>query len=173
VVGLLARHRESDYWTYEHKDTWYVGIHSEVSLMVDCTGNRGTTIHRDGQEESRDINRPLNDVAREFIAQYSTPGVKIFGQVAFNYNAHITGQAYNSGTWPLLSLIIPCIQVTIHKLGSWWVDPARMRPEPYPTSSRLTFSTAPHHGSYSPFHHQSSSRCGGLSGSGRAVSRGD
>jgi salicylate synthetase len=115
AVGLVAHRRDGDYWIYEHKDTWYVGLHSQVSLVIDCTGSRVTTYHQGGQEESRDVGKPLNDVAREFIAQYSRPGVKIFGQVAFNYNAHITGQAYNPGTWPLLSLIIPCIQVTIHK----------------------------------------------------------
>ncbi|RLL94959.1 hypothetical protein CFD26_105096 [Aspergillus turcosus] len=115
VVSLLARHRETDYWTYEYKDTWYVGIRSQASLVVDCTGGKETTIHHDGSEESRDINEPLNEVARKFVAQYSVPGVKIFGQVAFNYNAHIAGQAYKPGTWPLLSLVVPCVQVTIHK----------------------------------------------------------
>ncbi|PLB51561.1 putative salicylate synthetase [Aspergillus steynii IBT 23096] len=115
VVGLLARHRESDYWTYEHKDTWYVGIRNQVSLVVDCVGKKATIIDRDGKEESQDVSEPLNDVARKFIAQYTVPGVKIFGQVAFNYHAHIAGQAYNPGTWPLLLLVVPSVQVTVSR----------------------------------------------------------
>lgn len=115
VVGLLAHHRESDYWSYEHKDTWYVGIGNQVSLVVDCTGSRRTCIFRDGTEESQDIDEPLNDIARKFIAKYSIPGLKIFGQIAFNYNAHISGQAYKPGTWPLLTLFIPSIQVILSK----------------------------------------------------------
>ncbi|KAI9037718.1 uncharacterized protein KD926_000059 [Aspergillus affinis] len=40
---------------------------------------------------------------------------KVFGQVGFEYGAHVRGEAYKPGKWPLLSLMIPKIQISLHK----------------------------------------------------------
>ncbi|KAF3480345.1 uncharacterized protein GIQ15_05692 [Arthroderma uncinatum] len=71
-----------------------------------------TRINQEGKKESHIVDKPLDDIARAFMSEYSVHG-KIFGQVGFNYSAHTSGQAYNPGKWPILSLMVPCVQVAV------------------------------------------------------------
>ncbi|KAM4066855.1 chorismate binding enzyme [Hirsutella rhossiliensis] len=100
------------YYAYEHGSTWYIGLQSYASLVVDPDGKRATRLDQEGRQESHRIHGSLNDVAKAFASEYSGHG-KIYGQVGFNYSAHSSGQAYNPGQWPMLSLMVPCIQAAI------------------------------------------------------------
>ncbi|KAF7589000.1 hypothetical protein BBP40_004931 [Aspergillus hancockii] len=112
VVTLLTHHKERSHYVYERHETWYVGMDSFVSLVVNPNGKKLSRYIRNEEEKTVPITQPLPIIAREFISEYSTYG-KIFGQVAFNYSAHVYGQPYIPGRWPLLSLMVPCAQVSI------------------------------------------------------------
>ncbi|KAK2882374.1 hypothetical protein FQN49_000429 [Arthroderma sp. PD_2] len=111
TTQLLTCHRDDDYYAYEHADTWHIGLRSHASLMVSADGKVATRISQEGKQETL-VEGSLNDIARVFTSDYSAHG-KIFGQVGFNYSAHTSGQAYNPGKWPMLSLMVPCVQVSI------------------------------------------------------------
>jgi salicylate synthetase len=124
TVKLLESYKTCDYYAYEVDEVWHIGIHRHASLVIDSDGKH---IHRHmasgikTSELAQD--QQLNDVVRAFCTEYAPHG-KIFGQVAFNFSAHIAGQSYIPGRWPLLSLMAPCIHVTISRSsitvqGSW------------------------------------------------------
>ncbi|KAK5992936.1 Salicylate synthase [Cladobotryum mycophilum] len=112
VVALLKCRREEDYFAYEHGDTWFIGLRSYASLIIEPDGKTAVRVDQNGRRESYLVNAHLNDIARAFNLEYSTHG-KVFGQVGFNYSAHIAGQAYIPGQWPILSLMAPCVQVAV------------------------------------------------------------
>lgn len=113
TVGLLMSYKTSDYYAYEVDDTWQVGIHRYASLMIDSQGKHAHKQLANGHRLSVSIkNQPLNDIAKAFCMEYSLHG-KIFGQVAFNFSAHVAGQSYIPGSWPLLNLMVPCLHVAI------------------------------------------------------------
>ncbi|KAM4057423.1 chorismate binding enzyme [Hirsutella rhossiliensis] len=114
TVALLNSYRDDDYYAYEHGDTWYIGLRSHASLVVDPDGRAVTRFDQHGGQQTYPANEPLGDIARAFAAEHSTRG-KMFGQVGFNYSAHISGQAYIPGRWPMLSLMTPCIHAAISR----------------------------------------------------------
>lgn len=113
TVGLLMSYRTSDYYAYEVEATWHVGIHHYASLVVDSDGKYAHKQVAHCDKVCVPVqDQPLNDIAKSFCMEYSKHG-KIFGQVAFNFTAHIAGQSYIPGSWPLLNLMVPCVHVTI------------------------------------------------------------
>lgn len=114
VVALLSSYKNNDYFAYERGEVWHLGIGSCASLMVDAKGNDAVWEIK-GQRESRPLHGPITEVARKFVSEYSDLGGRIFGQVGFNYASHIRGQPYTPGKWPLLTLIVPQLEVTLHK----------------------------------------------------------
>ncbi|KJZ72293.1 hypothetical protein HIM_08334 [Hirsutella minnesotensis 3608] len=114
AVALLQHHRDEDYYGYELGDVWYIGIRSYASLVIGPDGTNATWTRQDGQRQAKIADSSLNDISRSFISEFSASG-RIFGQVGFNYTAHTSGQAYIPGQWPLLSLMVPFIQVVISR----------------------------------------------------------
>lgn len=113
AVGLLTGYTSTDYFAYEVEDTWHVGIHSYASLAIDSKGKHAHRQVASGDRVCLPVqDQPLNDIARAFCFEYSKHG-KIFGQIAFNFSAHVAGQAYIPGRWPLLSLMVPGVHVAI------------------------------------------------------------
>lgn len=82
-------------------------------MIVDAQGETATTVV-DGKRDVSLINITLSDIARKFIKEQQGRLVKIHGYVGFNYAAHIGGQPYKIGEWPLLSLMVPRTEVIIH-----------------------------------------------------------
>ncbi|GCB22417.1 salicylate synthase [Aspergillus awamori] len=113
VMSVLERHYGSEYYVYERKDCWHIGLGSYRSLIVDSSGEN-MTISASG-EPSRHcpVKKPLSDLAREFLRDNWNHTSKVYGHVGFNYAAHIRGLNYTPGQWPLLALMIPCIEVLI------------------------------------------------------------
>ncbi|KJZ75820.1 hypothetical protein HIM_04644 [Hirsutella minnesotensis 3608] len=116
TVAILRNRQTEEYYAYENNDTWNIGLRSHASLVIDAHGKKATTIDRHGRRETHSIHEPINDMARAFSLEHSAHG-KVFGQVGFNYSAHISGQAYIPGQWPMLSLMAPCVQVAISRNG--------------------------------------------------------
>ncbi|OQE26203.1 hypothetical protein PENFLA_c007G00108 [Penicillium flavigenum] len=115
VAMVLANHKNDNYYAYERDEHWYIGLGNKSSLLVDSEG-KTVTIKTETKEESYPVNgTPLADISRKFVHENFNSGGKIFGQVAFNYAAHIRGQPYRPGQWPLLSLLVPYNQVVIHR----------------------------------------------------------
>lgn len=112
VVAILTKHQGSDYYAYENGDSWHIGLGSHTSLVVGPDGKTATTINQEGKKENFPVTGSINDAARAFVAEYSAFG-KIFGQVGFNYSAICSGQAYNQGQWPVLTLMVPRRHVSI------------------------------------------------------------
>jgi hypothetical protein len=104
TVILLTKFKNSDHSGYERKGVWHIGIGSRSSLRVDP---KGETAVITGQGKSRNVVIPgsLTDFTRDYVTQQSQQyDGKIFGQVGFNYGAHVRGQSYTPGRWPILSI---------------------------------------------------------------------
>ena len=113
TLGLLMTYKTSDYFAYEVEGTWHVGIHRYASLVIDSQGKEAYKQVTNGSRVCVPVqNQSLNDIAKAFCLEYSKHG-KIFGQVAFNFSAHIAGQFYIPGNWPLLNLMVPSVHVAI------------------------------------------------------------
>jgi salicylate synthetase len=104
TVSLLNKYKRLDYFGYERKDIWYIGLGSLASLRVDPKGEKAL-IYVQGKERNCTIPGSLTDFARDFVTEQSEHHEgKIFGQVGFNYGAHVRGQKYTPGRWPILSM---------------------------------------------------------------------
>jgi salicylate synthetase len=104
TVILLTKFKNLDHFGYERKGVWHIGIGSWSSLRVDP---KGETAVITGQGMSRNVVIPgsLTDFTRDFVTQQSQQyDGKIFGQVGFNFGAHVRGQSYTPGRWPILSV---------------------------------------------------------------------
>ncbi|KAF4458952.1 ADC synthase [Fusarium albosuccineum] len=112
AVKLLNDHRHGDYYAYERGELWHVGLGSRSSLLVNPSGTNAT-INDQATKKTFEITGSVADVAREFLGKHSVPNGKIFGYVGFNYAAHSQGQTFKPGNWPLLSLLVPRIEITL------------------------------------------------------------
>lgn len=112
VVALLNARRQEDYYAYENNHTWHIGLGNYSSLVVGPDGRTATRSQKGSDSEHVPITAPLNETARAFVSEYAAHG-KVFGQVGCNYSAHAAGQSYNPGKWPMLSLLVPRVQVSI------------------------------------------------------------
>ncbi|GAQ09268.1 salicylate synthase [Aspergillus lentulus] len=114
AVALVDYYSKSNYYVYERGDRWYLGLGAHASLVLDPKGQTATEIDKEGRKESIPITNSPTDQIRQFASKYSSHG-KIFGQVGFNYSARCSGQAYVPSRWPMLSLMVPCVQVSIDR----------------------------------------------------------
>ncbi|KAF5862428.1 hypothetical protein ETB97_011702 [Aspergillus alliaceus] len=114
VVALAAHYCKDNYYIFESHDTWHLGLGTHASLMLDAAGQTATRMDRDGQTELTAITGLPTDQVRRFVSEHSGSG-KIFGQVGFNYSARCSGQAFEPGQWPMLSLMVPRVQVTVKR----------------------------------------------------------
>ncbi|OGE47145.1 hypothetical protein PENARI_c060G07926 [Penicillium arizonense] len=115
VVSVLARHKTDDYYAYEREGNWYMGIGSQASLVFDCKGET-VTVNTESSQASRPMDgSSVTDIAREFVSDNMKTGCRIFGQAGFNYAAHVRGQAFTFGNWPLLALLVPRIEILLHQ----------------------------------------------------------
>ncbi|KXJ92529.1 ADC synthase [Microdochium bolleyi] len=112
AVKVLKNFDQRDYYAYERFGHWYIGLGSRSSLSIDPAGKTATTISS-GKTTTRDIGGPISQVARDFVCDYGRVDGKAFGYASFNYAAHTRAQAYRPGTWPLLALFIPAVEICI------------------------------------------------------------
>jgi salicylate synthetase len=115
VTTLVDLYKEDDYYVYERGNTWYLGLGAHVSLVIDPNGQIATKIDKEGRKESTLISGLPTGYVKQFLSEYSSHG-KIFGQVGFNYSARCSGQAFEPGQWPMLSLMVPRVQVAIDRI---------------------------------------------------------
>lgn len=131
VVALIARHRQDDYFAYEREEDWFIGLGNQKTLLIDSKGETVTVITGSkGKEISRLVTGcAVSDITREFVVENLKSGSKIFGQAGFNYAAHIRGQNFIPGQWPILSMLVPCIEVTLrrHEITVAGFDTVRVR----------------------------------------------
>ncbi|KAG8425775.1 hypothetical protein J3459_009696 [Metarhizium acridum] len=111
VTRVLNASKGSDYFAYERENKWHLGIGSRASLFVDATGTSVTTITN--ESISNPVIESIATIARDFVARYSSNASRVFGQVGFNYAAFTRGLAFTPGNWPLLSLMVPSVEVTV------------------------------------------------------------
>ncbi|KAE8450972.1 hypothetical protein EG329_005412 [Mollisiaceae sp. DMI_Dod_QoI] len=112
VASLLAKYQSGDYFAYEREGVWHIGLSNHASLRVDPQG-KTATIDDSGNQDVFSITGPLSELARKFTSEHLQPDGKMFGQAGFNYGAHVRGQTYSPGRWPILSLMIPITEVTL------------------------------------------------------------
>ncbi|PYI36858.1 ADC synthase [Aspergillus indologenus CBS 114.80] len=111
VVEVLRAHKSDDYYAYEREGKWYLGIGSHSSLIVDAKGETAT-VSAGPHRETHPITSPLADVARGFVSKHANDARKVFGYVGFNYAAHARGIPFTAGRWPLVSLMVPRIEIS-------------------------------------------------------------
>ncbi|RAH59087.1 salicylate synthetase [Aspergillus piperis CBS 112811] len=114
TVALVAHYSKGSYYIFENNEIWYIGLGIYASLTFDAQGQTATMTGSDGQSESTAITGSTTDLTREFVSEYSSHG-KIFGQVGSNYSARCSGQAFESGQWPMLNIIVPSVGVIIER----------------------------------------------------------
>ncbi|KAH7029242.1 putative salicylate synthetase, partial [Microdochium trichocladiopsis] len=112
VVKMLKNFQQGDYCAYERHGLWYIGLGSRSSLSVNPTGSTATIVSG-GTTTATTIACPISHVARDFVRDYGREDGKAFGYASFNYAAHCRGQTFKIGTWPLLALFIPAIEICI------------------------------------------------------------
>ncbi|KAL9948841.1 hypothetical protein D7B24_006556 [Verticillium nonalfalfae] len=115
VASLLSTLGAEPYYAYERQGHWHVGIGSLASLAIGSDGQHATISTLDGSE-SLAIESSLADVARNFLRTHPAAG-KVFGFAGFNYAPHIKGLMYHAGRWPLLTLMIPQVELNINSGG--------------------------------------------------------
>lgn len=93
---------------------WYLGLGERASLSVNSNGKIVTTTI-EGEREVHQLRGTLAENARDFVADNSQHGCKIYGYVGFNYAAHIRHQTYTPGQWPLLCLTEPRVEITLDR----------------------------------------------------------
>ncbi|GKZ27868.1 hypothetical protein AbraIFM66951_005828 [Aspergillus brasiliensis] len=114
TVALVAHYRKDSYYIYELNDIWHIGLGTSAALTLDAQGQTAFRTGNDGQSESTGITGSPTNTIRQFAAEYSSHG-KVFGQVGFNYSARCSGKAFVPGQWPMLSLMVPRMEVTIQR----------------------------------------------------------
>lgn len=113
TVNLLTKYNNQDHFAYERGDTWHLGLDSHASLSVDPKGETAF-IDRHGKKEVFRVNGSWTDVIRNFVSEHSEQhDGKMFGQVGFNYGAHVRGQFYTPGKWPILNIMVPITEITL------------------------------------------------------------
>ncbi|KAF7596921.1 hypothetical protein BBP40_011966 [Aspergillus hancockii] len=112
ITALVDFYKQDEYYIYERENTWYLGLHAQASLVIDPSGQTATKIDKEGRRESTSISGLPTYHVRQFLSEYSSHG-RIFGQVGFNYSARCSGQSFKPGQWPMLSIMVPGVQVSI------------------------------------------------------------
>ena len=117
LSAILESNPDQERVAYERGSTWFVGIGSRYSLAVDATGQSATISGASAGEPTVESIRgqSLADVSRNFISSYSEPNARVFGQVGFNYAALHRGLSFQPGSWPILTLLVPAVQIAIHQ----------------------------------------------------------
>jgi salicylate synthetase len=113
TVSLLTKYKNLDHFAYERKDVWHIGIGSRSSLQVDPRAKTALMTIQ-GRQEECPIVGSLTDFVRDFIEDQSLRHEgKLFGQVGFNYGAHVREQSYTPGRWPILSMMVPELEIAL------------------------------------------------------------
>lgn len=113
TVSLLNKYKRLEYFAYERKNVWHVGLGSRTSLRVDPKGETAL-IYGQGKERHCLIPGSLTDFAKNFVAEQSQQHEgKMFGQVGFNYGAHVRRQPYTPGRWPMLTIMVSELEITL------------------------------------------------------------
>ncbi|PLB53579.1 ADC synthase [Aspergillus steynii IBT 23096] len=114
VAMVLSRYKECEHYAYERADTWSLGLGTHASFMIDAKGEIAT-ITTGARREEHPVGDSLAQAARDFLSQHAQPDHKVFGQVGFNYAAHTQGMPFKPGSCPLLSLLVPRVEVLFHR----------------------------------------------------------
>ena len=114
VAKILAAHAGQAVYAYERESIWHVGVDSQASFTIDPAGETAT-IETDTPSSSTKINGDIKKVIAAFTSRYAKDGGMIFGQIGFNYSAYIHGINFEPGSWPLVSLFVPRLQIRVQK----------------------------------------------------------
>ena len=106
VVTVLRNHPRDEYYMLEREQMWYLGVGTYASMTIDAKGET-VTYRTDNGVKSSPVTGDITVLARQFTQQYAGHHGMIYGHVGFNYGAHIRGQEYQPGEWPLLNLMAP------------------------------------------------------------------
>ncbi len=75
VANLLKSYDRGDYFSYERKGVWYIGLENRASIFIDAEGKTATTVIGSpvsgvtSKREVHPVNDTLPDIAREFISK--------------------------------------------------------------------------------------------------------
>ena len=114
AVKLLNTTTHTEYYSYERKGNWHVGLGSKASLSISPDGKE-STITANGVTNIASIDGPADNVARKFLKDYGLSDSKAFGFVSFNYGALSRGLSFVPGNWPILSLLVPRIDICLQE----------------------------------------------------------
>ncbi|KAB8227099.1 ADC synthase [Aspergillus alliaceus] len=130
VAKILIAYAGHSVYAYERESTWHVGVDSQASFTIDPPGETAT-IETDTTSSSTEITGDtIKKVTAAFTSRYAQDGGMISGQIGFNYSAYINGVEFEPGSWPLVSLLVPRLQVRVQKgavsLRNWTENDLRV-----------------------------------------------
>lgn len=110
---LSSLPREDHYYAYERAGVWHVGLRARSSLLVHSTGD-SATISVGAYHKTSPVISCIEDTAREFLRTHAA-ATKVFGFVGFHYALKTRKLPFQPGRWPLLTLMVPLISITIYE----------------------------------------------------------
>ncbi|PYH32822.1 salicylate synthetase [Aspergillus neoniger CBS 115656] len=81
VISVLERHSGSEYYVYERKECWHIGLESHRSLIIDSSGENKTISVAGEPSHHFPVTKPLPDIAREFLHEYWDHTSKVYGHM--------------------------------------------------------------------------------------------
>ncbi|KAK7214650.1 hypothetical protein V2G26_002653 [Clonostachys chloroleuca] len=114
ICNLLSKTEGLAYYAYEHDNGWFVGIGSRASLVIDATGGSFTLTASD-RVETHLATSSLPNVVRDFVVAHRKSDYMLYGLASPNYARKVQGLPILSDDLPLLSLMVPFVQVTVQQ----------------------------------------------------------
>ncbi|EQL00868.1 Salicylate synthase [Ophiocordyceps sinensis CO18] len=114
VCAILSAYRDGDHYAYEREECWHIGLGRGASLGLDPAGGF-ITLSAGEVSREQPVGRGFAEAARRFVAEHGKRGGKAFGFASFNYALFSRGLRFEPGRWPLASLLVPRVEVTIQQ----------------------------------------------------------
>ncbi|KAI7369166.1 hypothetical protein KC354_g2139 [Hortaea werneckii] len=108
-------------YAYERESVWHVGVDAQATLTVDPLGETVTT-ETGAARSSIKMNGDMKDIVSAFASRYTQDGGMVFGQIGFNYAACVNGVKFEPGIWPMVTLMVPRLRISVHSGGVSLLD---------------------------------------------------
>jgi salicylate synthetase len=114
VGKILRTYAGENIYAYEKNSTWYIGIDTHASLIIDPHGKKGVSEGNGVSGVSKiESVEDVKELVTEFTTLHAAEDRMVFGQIGFNYSAYTNNFDFRAGSWPLICLVAPRLQVRV------------------------------------------------------------
>ncbi|KAJ5317397.1 ADC synthase [Penicillium antarcticum] len=130
VAKILTAYTGHSLYAYESESTWHLGVDRQASFTIDPRGETATIETDTTSLSTAMTGDSIKKVIAAFTSRHAQDRGMIFGQIGFNYSAYINGVDFEAGSWPLVSLLVPRLQIRVQKgavsLRNWTENDLRV-----------------------------------------------